>query len=68
MTSPAAIELLPLVSWTTSLERRSGVLGSGSPDPQVLHIRHLFVTSSYESFTWQLDASVLVVEALGFRP
>eukprot|EP00971_Amphidinium_carterae_P103466 2048446-Amphidinium_carterae.1 len=25
MTSPAAIELLPLVSWTTSLERKSGV-------------------------------------------
>eukprot|EP00971_Amphidinium_carterae_P256674 5096444-Amphidinium_carterae.1 len=29
MTSLAAIELLPLVSWTTSLLRRSGVLGSG---------------------------------------
>eukprot|EP00971_Amphidinium_carterae_P146071 2895228-Amphidinium_carterae.1 len=25
MTSSTAIELLPLVSWTTSLERRSGV-------------------------------------------
>eukprot|EP00971_Amphidinium_carterae_P167390 3316750-Amphidinium_carterae.1 len=29
MTSPAAIELLPRVSWTTSLERRSGVSGFG---------------------------------------
>eukprot|EP00971_Amphidinium_carterae_P001788 35874-Amphidinium_carterae.1 len=29
MTSPAAIKLLPLVSWTTSLLRRSGLFGSG---------------------------------------
>eukprot|EP00971_Amphidinium_carterae_P095789 1895535-Amphidinium_carterae.1 len=29
MTSPTAIELLPLVSWTTSLLRRSGVSGLG---------------------------------------